>query len=109
MVKGDVHRETLRFTIPEGLFLEDIASRLADSGIVVSRILIGCRPKSVAGLLVYPGTASGIDVPEGYLFPNTYEIWASAENKEELVIAIMLRQFDRVFTEEMRAEARTWA
>lgn len=109
LVKGDVHRETLRFTIPEGLFLEDIASRLADSGIVDEQRFL----ELAADLSLWQDywfireLPAGLDVPlEGYLFPNTYEIWASAENKEELVIAIMLRQFDRVFTEEMRAEAK---
>lgn len=107
LVKGDVHRDTLRFTIPEGLFLEDIASRLADNGIVDEKRFL----ELTADLSLWQDywfvqeLPPGLEVPlEGYLFPNTYEISATAENKEELVIAILLRQFGRVFTEEMRTE-----
>ncbi|HCX78973.1 MAG TPA: endolytic transglycosylase MltG [Firmicutes bacterium] len=108
LVKGDVHRDTIRFTIPEGLFLEDIAARLADKGIVDKERFL----ELAADLSLWQDywfvreMPEGLEVPlEGYLFPNTYEILGKAENREELIIAIMLRQFDKVFTEEMRSGA----
>ena len=109
LVKGDVHLETLRFTIPEGLFLEDIAARLAAKGLVDRD-----RFMALAGDLsiwqdywFIDEIPAGLEAPlEGYLFPETYEIFAKAENREELIIAIMLRQFDKVFTAEMRSKVQ---
>lgn len=107
LVKGEVHRDTIRFTIPEGLFLEDIAARLAAKGIVDKDKFM-----EVAGNIelwqdrwFLQDLPPDLDVPlEGYLFPETYEIFANAENKEELIIATMLHQFDKVFSAEMKAE-----
>lgn len=107
LVRGDVHRETLRFTIPEGLFIEDVASRLAEKGVVDQARFI-----ELAGDLslwqdywFVREIPAGLEMPlEGYLFPDTYEIFAKAENREELVIALMLRQFDKVFSQDMRQQ-----
>jgi UPF0755 protein len=109
LVKGDVHRETLRFTIPEGLFLQDIAARLAEKGVVDrDKFLALAGDTSLwQDYWFVREIPPGLEVPlEGYLFPETYEIFTKAENREELVIALMLRQFDKVFTEEMRAGAQ---
>lgn len=110
LVKGDVHRETLRFTIPEGLFIQDIAARLAEKGIVDKDRFM----ELAADLSLWQDywfvkeIPAGLEAPlEGYLFPETYEIFAKEENREELVIALMLRQFDKVFTQEMRSGAET--
>lgn len=111
MIQGDVHYETVQFTVPEGLFISDIAARLAKQGLVDEE-----RFLELAGDLdmwqdywFVQQIPQGMEEPlEGYLFPKTYEIFASSENREELIIAIMLRQFDKEFTQEMRdmAEAR---
>lgn len=108
LVAGEVHRETLRFTIPEGLFITDIAVRLADRGIVDEERFL----ELVSDLSLWQDywfvqqLPSGQQVPlEGYLFPETYEIFAAEENREELVIRLMLNQFDKVFTQEMREQA----
>lgn len=108
LVKGDVHRDTFRFTIPEGLFLEDIAARLEEKGIVNKERFL----ELAADLSLWQDywfvkeIPEGLEAPlEGYLFPDTYEILANTENREELVIAIMLRQFEKVFTQEMRSGA----
>lgn len=109
LVKGEVHRDTIRFTIPEGLFVEDIAARLASKGIVDKDKFL----QAAADLGLWQDFWFVQELPpdletplEGYLFPETYEIFANAENKEELVIAIMLHQFDKVFGAEMRAEVQ---
>ena len=108
LVRGDVHRDTLRFTVPEGLFITDIASRLAEQGIVDEERFL----ELITDLSLWQDywfvqeIPEGLEMPlEGYLFPETYEIFAVTENREELVISLMLRQFDRVFTQEMRAQA----
>lgn len=109
IIKGDVHRDTIRFTIPEGLFLEDIAARLAKKGVVdqdkfLQLVSDVSRWQDYWCVTEIP---EGLELPlEGYLFPDTYEILAKTENREELIITIMLRQFDAVFTAEMRARAK---
>lgn len=108
LVAGDVHRETLRFTIPEGLFVADIAARLADKGIVdEERFLELASDLSLwQDYWFIQEMPEGSEVPlEGYLFPDTYEIFAAEENREELIIHLMLRQFEKVFTQEMREQA----
>lgn len=107
LVVGDVHRETLRFTIPEGLFITDIAERLAKQEIVdKERFLELASDLSLwQDYWFVRELPSGLELPlEGYLFPNTYEIFAAEENREELIIAIMLHQFEKVFTQEMREQ-----
>jgi UPF0755 protein len=109
LVKGDVHIDTIRFTIPEGLFLEDIAARLAKQGIVDQDkfLQLASDVSRWQDYWFVTEIPEGLDIPlEGYLFPDTYEILAKTENKEEFILTIMLRQFDAVFTEEMRARAK---
>ncbi|MGI6364912.1 MAG: endolytic transglycosylase MltG [Bacillota bacterium] len=109
LVAGEVYRETLRFTIPEGLFLTDIAARLAEKGIVdEGRFLELASDLSLwQDYWFIQELPEGSEVPlEGYLFPETYEIFASEENREELIIDMMLRQFEKVFTQEMRDQAK---
>lgn len=109
LVRGDVHRDTLRFTIPEGLFISDIAARLAAKGIVnEERFLELASDLSLwQDYWFVQEIPSELEQPlEGYLFPDTYEIFAVAENREELVISLMLRQFENVFTEEMREQTK---
>jgi len=108
LIRGDVHRETLRFTVPEGLFLTDIAERLSKQGLVDEERFLDL----VSDLSLWQDywfvqdIPQGLDQPlEGYLFPDTYEIFAVSENREELIIALMLRQFRQVFTQDMRDQA----
>lgn len=108
LVQGDVHREILRFTIPEGLFLTDIAARLAEQEIVDEERFL----ELVADTSLWQDywfvqeLPEGMETPlEGYLFPETYEIDAQVEDREELIIAKLLNQFEKVFTQEMRERA----
>lgn len=108
LVQGDVHRETVRFTIPEGLFITDIAARLAKKGIVdQERFLeLAADVERWQGYWFVQELPAGLEQPlEGYLFPDTYEIFADEENKEELIITLMLNRFKQVFTDEMRERA----
>lgn len=108
LVAGDVHRETLRFTIPEGLFIVDIASRLGQKGIVdEERFLELAGDLSLWQEHWFVSDLPSAQMPlEGYLFPDTYEIFIAEENREELIISLMLKQFDKVFSQEMRDQAK---
>ena len=79
-VSGDVAKETI--TIIEGWAIEDIEKYFANK----ERI---------------------IDIPEeleGYLFPDTYHIKASASNEE--IVAMMRANFDKKFDDTLREETK---
>ncbi|MTI94950.1 MAG: endolytic transglycosylase MltG [Firmicutes bacterium] len=104
LVSGDAFIDTFRFTVPEGLFISDIAARLANRGIVdEERFLELANDLSNWDYWFVEQIPEGLEFPlEGYLFPDTYEMRADVEDRERAVINTMLRGFDRVFTEEMR-------
>ena len=111
LVQGDVHRETVRFTIPEGLFITDIAARLAKKGIVdQERFLeLAADVERWQGYWFVQELPAGLEQPlEGYLFPDTYEIFADEENKEELIITLMLNGLSRCLPTKCGSAPPNW-
>jgi UPF0755 protein len=80
-------------TIPEGWRLEQIADRLAASGV--------CGREDFLAAARNPALLSGLAIPgpsaEGFLFPETYTLPLPADAAE--VIRAMHRQFDKVWGE----------
>jgi UPF0755 protein len=103
---GDVYTETVWFTIPEGYTVEQMASRLEEDGLVDGeQFLLLARQPPDALIADFPflaeADAAGVDyVLEGYLFPDTYEIFIDAGEVE--IIRIMLNRLDQVINEEKR-------
>ncbi len=94
---------TIRFTIPEGFSVRDIAQRLDDKGLVKADAFISLaktyRP--------YPYVEEHENVRyavEGFLFPDTYEI--NGEFDAARIMQMMAENFDRRLTKEMRDRAR---
>ena len=94
---------TIRFTIPEGFSVRDIAQRLDDVGLVKADAFISLaktyRP--------YPYVEEHENVRyavEGFLFPDTYEI--NGEFDAARIMQMMAENFDRRLTKEMRDRAR---
>ena len=94
---------TIRFTIPEGFSVRDIAQRLDDEGLVKADAFISLaktyRP--------YPYVEERENVryaAEGFLFPDTYEI--NGEFDAARIMQMMAENFDRRLTKEMRDRAR---
>ena len=94
---------TIRFTIPEGFGVREIATRLEDEGLVKAQDFITLattyRP--------YPYVEKHENVryaAEGFLFPDTYEI--NGEFDAARIIEMMAENFDRRLTKEMRARAK---
>ena len=104
--QGVVYKEGIRFTIPEGFNLEQIAARLESEGLFEKEAFLqAClnypRENTFDFLQEVP-----LDVKytlEGYLFPDTFEVRGDITPKE--TIEIMLRRFDNVFTENFRHRA----
>ena len=91
--------KTWRVTLPEGSRADEIADRLAASGLVDG--------EQFKAALRNPALAEELDVPttdfEGYLYPDTY--WLPQGLSPEEVVRILVGQFDRVWEAEIRTQA----
>lgn len=102
-LKEGVARETVRFTIPEGLTVEETAIRLEEQGVVdAERFLQVVNEGDFSDFAFIDEIPE--DVPgrkyrlEGFLYPETYEVYKGAS--EEEVIRKLLSQFEKEFKEE---------
>ncbi len=106
---GNPARQTVRFTIPEGYTIEDIVGVLIENGLVTDReaFLTLCRDKTLFSEYSFISSLeNGSDrtyLLEGYLFPDTYEVYADATNQE--IIEKLLDRFKAVFTDEYALRA----
>lgn len=103
MMTEGYKRETISFTIPEGYTIDQIAQKLDSEGVVSRNEFLDAVYDADYGY-------DYIDmIPErnlrlqGYLFPDTYEVYADAT--AEQIVSIMLKQFDQVFNEDLRSRA----
>ena len=113
LCKGNPPRQTVRFTVTEGLTVEEIATKLVALEVLETpdEFLALCKTgEEFSG--TYPYIA---DIPknpekerdyalEGYLFPDTYEIYA--DEKPKAIINRMLSRFLEIFTDDYRAKAQ---
>ena len=102
---GNPPRNTVKFTISEGMTVEAIAAKLVDKGILKSedRFLEMCRTGAdftnshwFVKQLVEEGRPDRVYMLEGYLFPDTYEVYEDAT--EEEVITKMLDRFNEIYS-----------
>ena len=93
----------LRFVIPEGFSVREIAERLAANGLVNADDFMA-RAKNYRP---YPYVEEHEDVRyavEGFLFPDTYEI--NGEFDDARIMEMMAANFDRRLTKDMRDRAK---
>lgn len=108
--KGNPPRTTLRLTISEGMTVEGIAEKLVSLGVLsdAEEFLSLCRTGEkfdnafLADIPKNPEQARNY-VLEGYLFPDTYEIYT--DESAESIISRLLRRFAEVYKEEYAARA----
>ncbi len=96
--------EIVRFTIPEGYEVRMIVDKLAELGLGESEKfyeIINNHEFDYDFLEDLPENAVPL---EGYLFPDTYEVYKAA--KEEEIIKKMLDRFDDVFTKDYKKRAQ---
>jgi len=91
---------TIRFTLPEGQDAEQMALRLGREGICNAGEFL-----SAAARMAFERYT--VNSPEGYLFPDTYEVPAGVSAGE--VAGILLDRGDRVWGEELEKSGRTGA
>ena len=101
LISGETAR--IKFTIPEGFKVEEIARRLADEGIAdrkrFLRIARDFAPYS------YMKKHENVDyAAEGFLFPDTYEV--EPDMDEKAIMQMMFNDFDNRLNDELRERAR---
>ncbi len=96
---GKSSKETVRFTIPEGYELREIADRLSQEGLVNRDRFIELTNRKENFQDDYPFLRDLEDGQslEGFLFPSTYDVYVEAV--EEDIINKMLKAFDDVYKE----------
>lgn len=102
LTKGGKNENVIRFTIPEGYEIQQIADKLANEGVVdKERFLELTSDKEYFEdkhpILKELKEGQGL---EGFLFPSTYEIYT--DTTEEDIIDKMLSKFEEVFERSVR-------
>ncbi len=106
LVAGGIAKDSVTFTIPEGFELKQIAERLSEIGLVNKDSFLELTSKvsnfssEFDFLKEVPGELS----LEGYLYPDTYEAYADASEKD--IIRKMLSRFDSLYTDDIKAKAK---
>lgn len=100
LVSGDT--TVVRFTIPEGFGIKEIAKRLADEGLVDEQEFLA-EAKDFAPYDYMKKRPNERYAAEGYLFPDTYEI--HSEVTPEAIMKMMAEDFDTRLTPALRQQA----
>lgn len=90
--------DTMRFTLPEGLTVNQTADRLAEQNLINRDEFMNLLQYGDFDYKFIDSLPAGENRLEGFLFPETYEIFTNAS--EEDIINRLLAQFDTVFTDE---------
>lgn len=105
IVLGKAQLDSVKFTIPEGFTVKDIANRLSDIGLVNKEKFLA---EAQNGTFNYDFLK---DVPqnrpdrlEGYLFPDTYQVSLGAS--EDDIIKLMLSRFEEVYKSTIKENAK---
>lgn len=106
LMKDGEKRKTVKFTIPEGYSILQIAEKMVELGV--------CKTKDEFVQATNDISKYNYDfvkaIPErnlrlqGYLFPDTYEIYADAKPSE--VIDKMLKRFNEIYDQDYRAKTK---
>lgn len=102
IMSGKTNNMTL--TIPEGYTIYQIADKLASEGLVDKEKFESLLAGGEFDYDFLRGAQKGKNHLEGYLFPDTYAIEYNAD--ERTIIETMLNQFDSIFTDEFKKQAK---
>lgn len=109
LAEGNPARRTRRFTVPEGYTVEEIAALLVREELISDAGAFTALCRDTATFSKYPFIAE-IKNPsdrryalEGYLFPDTYEIFADA-TQEEIIEKMLTRGYE-IFEDEWATRA----
>lgn len=92
-----------QITIPEGYTVEQIAKLLQEKQLGNAGKFKALAQKAVPYTYMVNNNSNVVYKAEGYLFPDTYRIATGAT--EEQILTIMVNEFNKEFTDAMRARA----
>ena len=100
--------ETVRITIPEGYTVDEMITLFTEKGIgtrqgfidVINNYDFDYDFVRAIDMSANPGRIYRL---EGYLYPDTYDFYVSS--KESVVINKMLRRFDQIYSDSLKAKA----
>ena len=96
--------DTVRFTIPEGYDIKRTTEKLASEGLINADVFAKEIESGQFDYKFLSDAPAGADRLEGFLFPETYDIYTTANEHD--IIDKMLSQFNKVFTDEYYARAK---
>ena len=113
LCEGNPPKATVKFTVPEGYTITGIAKVLMEKGLIAGESQLFDAAKTgeafsnfafISDAAATQNAVSRAYLLEGYLFPDTYEVYADAS--VETILIKMLNRFNDVFTDEYRARAQ---
>ena len=113
LCEGNAPKATVKFTIPEGYTIDGIAKVLMEKGLITSESQLYDATKSGSAFMNFAFIADAAATQnanaraymmEGYLFPDTYEVYADAS--VETILIKMLNRFNEVYSEEYITRAQ---
>ena len=113
LCEGNPAKATVKFTIPEGYTIQNIAKVLQEKGLIQNedQLYVAARTGEAFANFAFIADAgatmnatSRSYVLEGYLFPDTYEVYADAS--VETILVKMLNRFNEVYSEEYVSRAQ---
>ena len=113
LCEGNPPKATVTFTVPEGYTVAGIANVLMEKGLITSESQLYDAVKTGDAFLNFAfisdaaatkNSASRAYLLEGYLFPDTYEVYADAS--VETIVIKMLNRFNEVFSDEYLTRAQ---
>lgn len=102
LISGNVN--TMRFTIPEGYDIKKTTEKLSSEGLINAEAFAKEIEVGIFDYKFLKDAPAGSNRLEGYLFPNTYDIYTTANEHE--IIDKMLSQFNKVFIDEYYNRAK---
>lgn len=97
-------RETVTFTIPEGLTVAQVAQKLGAEGVCNAQDFLDAVYEASFGYQFIQQIPVDRNIKlQGYLFPDTYEVYKDSTAKD--IVSTMLKQFDTVFKPEYYVQA----
>lgn len=113
LCEGNAPKATVTFTVPEGYTIVGIGKVLIEKGLISNEadLLEAARTGSAFTNFAFINDVASMSnvgsrayVLEGYLFPDTYEVYADAS--VETILIKMLNRFNEVFTDEYLTRAQ---
>ncbi len=90
----------VKITIPEGYNQSQIIATLTEAGVVTEEEFLDAAANGDFGYDYLPPAGDSLRL-QGFLFPETY--YVAPDDDASSIIAMMLREFDRVYTDEWKA------